>query len=208
MTASTRRRSGRSISTMAAPCRRWSISLTASTASSRASCRSPRPWRWSASGNGATGSNLDYVQNTVAHLTEMGLAIASSRSWRAFAMRGARAPLSTARADERQLVARLLDRQAEPLAQHDPALGRQRHGERVQGALARVGGQRRQLMLEPARRAARGWRCTSARSSRTPRSSAAAASRRRSTSAAGVSPRSEHWLMIMAMRSSSEPRTC
>src|ERR671912_125460 len=76
-------------------------------------------------GNGATGSNLAYVQNTVAHLTEMGLR-------------------------DRQLAAGLLDRQAEPLAQHDPALGRQRQGERVQRALARVGGQRRQLVLEPA----------------------------------------------------------
>ena len=54
--------------------------------------------------------------------------------------------------DEAPLVTRLLDGEAEPLAQHDPALGRQRHAERVQRALAACRRQRRQLAPEPARK--------------------------------------------------------
>ena len=33
-------------------------------------------------GTGATGTNIDYVRNTVAHLRELGLRDASWRSWR------------------------------------------------------------------------------------------------------------------------------
>ena len=40
--------------------------------------------------------------------------------------------------DEAPFLACLLDGEAEPLAQHDPALGRQRDGERVQRAISRV----------------------------------------------------------------------
>src|SRR5262245_28204810 len=50
--------------------------------------------------------------------------------------------------DEAPLFARLLDREPEPFAQHDPALGGKRHGQRIEGALAAVSRQRRQLLAE------------------------------------------------------------
>src|SRR6478735_7705447 len=149
MTASTRRRSGRFISTTAARSRRWSISLTAPIASSPANCRSKKPWRWSGT-DAAPRAAISITFRTRWPISpRWACVIASSRSWRDF-LCAQRAAVEHGAGDEAQLVARLFDRQAEPLAQHHPALRRQRHGERVQGALARLARQGRQLMLEPA----------------------------------------------------------
>src|SRR5690242_6488337 len=135
---------------MAAPCRHWSISPTASTASSRASCPSKKPWRWSEMDTAPRAAISLMFRTPWPISRRWASGIASSRSW-LVSLCAECAAAQYGAGDEHQFVARLLDRQAEALAQHDPALGRQCHGQRVQGALARLGGQRRQLVLEPAR---------------------------------------------------------
>src|SRR5882762_5996523 len=153
MTASTKRRSGRSISTTAAPCRRWSISPIAGTVSSPASYRRLRPCRWSAADAASRAPTSPMFRTRSPTSASWACAIAPSKSWRAGPLLAAgRAVGEDGPGDEAQLVACLLDREAKALTQHDPALGGERHRQRIKRALARLGRQRRQLVVEPVRK--------------------------------------------------------
>src|SRR5260370_5896823 len=130
----------------------WSISPIGSTGSSQASCRLPRLWRWSTAAAVPPAPTLSMSRTRSPISTRWACAIARWRSWRAGPLLAPRRAVGEdCPANEAQLVARLLDREAEAVAQHHPALLRMRHGERIEGLLPRPGRQGRQLAVERAR---------------------------------------------------------
>src|SRR5262249_31341908 len=124
-------------------------SPTAAVASSPAGCRRPGPSPWCA-GRTAPPAPISPMCRTPWPISaSWASTIARSKRWRARLPSAPRRAVGEDRAgQEAEILAGLLDRATETVAQHDPAVRRMRKGQRIAHPLARLRRQGRELTVE------------------------------------------------------------